>query len=525
LSLEINQLDELAAVPADDDVFAIDDLTAPITTKKLTFARLRTGALIFTNKTIDLDANTLTGTVAEFNTALQGDTFAFISDKLDVFAATSSAELLGVISDETGSGLLVFNDSPTFITPALGTPSSGTLDMTNITLDGTVGEFNTALSGDSFAFLAVANVFTQNQAVRKTALPTMSVARNASLTSGQVMARYDAQSEDDLGAENITYGRIDWSMRDNTNTSKDSAWQLKLMNNNILTAFLTIRGDLTEVQVDNADLEIDSGKQFRVDGGGDTYIHEASANVFEIVEGGNVISMPAIGGDDTLAALGTIQTWTAKQTHKADDVWAKPTGSPMTLTYRRDEATTAVSAQMAFQGKNSDGAQGTQNIGSIVSRLSDTTEAGADGRYLFQVTEDGNDNQVYFEIDGGNARVECFKDLALTATKKLSFDNGGDTFLFEVSANILDLHIGDGTDESIKFENTVMTFKDAFDLAAGTTTGTKIGTGTTQKLSFWNATPVVQPGHIVDPTDLATAITAINAILADLAELGLQAAS
>ena len=35
-----------------------------------------------TNKTFDLDANTLTGTLAEFNTALQGDSFATLADTL-----------------------------------------------------------------------------------------------------------------------------------------------------------------------------------------------------------------------------------------------------------------------------------------------------------------------------------------------------------------------------------------------------------------------------------------------------------
>ena len=47
-------------------------------------------------------------------------------------AATTSAELRGVISDETGTGSLVFGTSPTItsatlVTPALGTPASGTL--------------------------------------------------------------------------------------------------------------------------------------------------------------------------------------------------------------------------------------------------------------------------------------------------------------------------------------------------------------------------------------------------------------
>ena len=54
----------------------------------------------FSNKSIDLTDNTLTGTSLELKTA---------------------------ISDETGSGSLVFATSPTLVTPALGTPASGTL--------------------------------------------------------------------------------------------------------------------------------------------------------------------------------------------------------------------------------------------------------------------------------------------------------------------------------------------------------------------------------------------------------------
>lgn len=42
------------------------------------------------------------------------------------------------------------------------------------------------------------------------------------------------------------------------------------------------------------------------------------------------------------------------------------------------------------------------------------------------------------------------------------------------------------------------------DIGVGTTTGTKIGTGTTQKIGFWNATPVVQPAS----TGTATGFTA-----------------
>lgn len=59
--------------------------------------------------------------------ALGGGGDALTSNPLSQFAATTSAQLAGVISDETGSGSLVFATSPTLVTPALGTPSSGTL--------------------------------------------------------------------------------------------------------------------------------------------------------------------------------------------------------------------------------------------------------------------------------------------------------------------------------------------------------------------------------------------------------------
>ena len=50
-----------------------------------------------------------------------------INGTLAEHGATTSAQLAGVISDETGSGSLVFATSPTLVTPALGTPSAAVL--------------------------------------------------------------------------------------------------------------------------------------------------------------------------------------------------------------------------------------------------------------------------------------------------------------------------------------------------------------------------------------------------------------
>lgn len=50
-------------------------------------------------------------------------------------ATPSSANLIAAVTDETGTGALVFANTPTLVTPVLGTPTSGAL--TNCTADGT----------------------------------------------------------------------------------------------------------------------------------------------------------------------------------------------------------------------------------------------------------------------------------------------------------------------------------------------------------------------------------------------------
>lgn len=59
------------------------------------------------------------------------------------------------------------------------------------------------------------------------------------------------------------------------------------------------------------------------------------------------------------------------------------------------------------------------------------------------------------------------------------------------AGQLLDLQIN-GTSEW-NFSGTVFGIGEANNIAVGTTTGTKIGTATTQKLGFWDKTPVVQP--------------------------------
>lgn len=74
---------------------------------------------------------TLTTTAATTATLPSGTvTLAATSGKLSQFAATTSSELAGVISDKTGSGVLVFDTSPTFTTPNIGAASGTSLNLT-----------------------------------------------------------------------------------------------------------------------------------------------------------------------------------------------------------------------------------------------------------------------------------------------------------------------------------------------------------------------------------------------------------
>lgn len=80
-----------------------------------------------------VDGDLFVGGVAVGGGGGGGD--ALTTNPLSQFAATTSAQLAGVISDETGSGALVFATSPTLTTPTLGVASCTSLAVgANVTI-------------------------------------------------------------------------------------------------------------------------------------------------------------------------------------------------------------------------------------------------------------------------------------------------------------------------------------------------------------------------------------------------------
>ena len=104
-------------------------ITAPATGSTLTISD---GKTLTASNTL-----TFTGTDSSSVAFGAGGTVAYTANKLSVFAATTSAELAGVISDETGSGALVFATSPTLVTPTLGVATATTINKVTLTAPAT----------------------------------------------------------------------------------------------------------------------------------------------------------------------------------------------------------------------------------------------------------------------------------------------------------------------------------------------------------------------------------------------------
>jgi hypothetical protein len=156
-------------------------ITAPATGSTLTIAD---GKTLTVNNTL-----TLTGTDSSSVNFGGGGTVAYTANKLSVFAATTSAELAGVISDETGTGVLVFGTAPTFTTSidggatfsAFGSSSALTIGFTGTGAASTTNIGTAALTG---AFTKTINIGTGGTTGSTTAINLGSTVGSTTTISG-----------------------------------------------------------------------------------------------------------------------------------------------------------------------------------------------------------------------------------------------------------------------------------------------------------------------------------------------------
>jgi hypothetical protein len=108
---------------------------------------------------------------------IDGNPISVKNSSLGQFAATTSAELAGIISDETGSGALVFGTSPVLTTPDIngGTANS----LTSLSIRDTSAEFDVTITGTSSTTLNANRTLTldlvnDNRSIKLTGSPTLS---------------------------------------------------------------------------------------------------------------------------------------------------------------------------------------------------------------------------------------------------------------------------------------------------------------------------------------------------------------
>lgn len=325
------------------------------------------------------------------------------ADNLSVFAATTSAQLAGLLSDETGTGAVVFANSPVLVTPALGTPTSGV--ATNLT--GTA-------SG-----LTAGNVTT-----------------NANLT-GPITSVGNATA---ITAAAITNAMLAGSIAAS-----------KLVGTDIATL-----GTITTGVWNGTTIAIANGGTGQTTAGAGFNALSPMTTAGDITYGGTAGAGTRLAAGTNVQLLhgGTTPSWSAISL-TADVSGTLPVANGGTgVTSSTGSGNTVLSASPTFTG--------TVSMGSGIAFAAGNVTISNNSSYILLLSA----ADLYLRGD---------------ATKGVHINDN--------NAGTVDLSLGGG---AVSIGGTI-TLSDAKNLVLGTTTGTKFGTATSQKIGFFNSTPIVQP--------------------------------
>ena len=173
-----------------------------------------TGSATITNKTINLSSNTLTGTTAQFNTALSDGDFATLDNTValtnkNLNSATNTFPTISIRDDSSsaisialggtlklksndgitttvsqGDTITISLDSNILTETSTDTLTNKSISLATNTITGTIAQFNTAVSDADFATLAGTETLT-NKTISGSS-NTLSNIGNASLTNSSI---------------------------------------------------------------------------------------------------------------------------------------------------------------------------------------------------------------------------------------------------------------------------------------------------------------------------------------------------
>lgn len=182
------QLPSASPVSGQTMVFGTPSAVNGVSQSVGTWATPNVGTVTSVATTGPITGGTITGTGT-----IACATCGVTGSPLSQFAATTSAQLLGVISDEIGTGSLVFATSPTLVTPIIGVATATSINKVAITAPATSATLTIAngktltasnsltLAGTdstTMTFPSASATITQTIASGQTAVPVTALAAN-----------------------------------------------------------------------------------------------------------------------------------------------------------------------------------------------------------------------------------------------------------------------------------------------------------------------------------------------------------
>jgi hypothetical protein len=369
---------------------------------------------------------------------------ALTTNPLSQFAATTSSQLAGVISDETGTGALVFGTSPTFTTSIFSplvngaSTASGTLTLASTTnaTKGTIQIGTTDL-------VNIGNKTTTSQRLVRIGQDTAWVDIGSLVGSTAAWAIYGNQATPSVGVAAL------WGGSTTTNLNGPTT-----VNVTIQTSVGYTMNSFTENLFQQPNL--------RTSGAGTFMEIRAGANTNQTL-GTNIPNFKITG---------------------ANKQWA--TGALATQYFNYFTANT-VSFVGASTATNVYNLFCESPIAGVNATITNNYAAGFSGN-IHQLNN-GTNGIKFQPLVGSTTYSAIYMNQATPSGNNYTLACGGtDTYIRGTSSLSL------VTNQAIiSISTTQVITTDSINYSFGTTSGTKLGVSTTQKLSFWNATPIVQP--------------------------------
>ncbi len=309
-----------------------------------------------TNKTIDLDSNTFTGSLAEFNSALQSDSFVSLtgSETLTNKTLTSPTINGGTFSGSfTGTqdltGLVMSGASPLVFEGATADAYETTLAFTDPTADRTITFFNAT---DTLVGKATTDTLTNKSIDLETNTLTGSLAEfNSALQSNSFtsLTGTETLTNKTLTSPTLTSAVLNTAVSgsavlDEDDMSSNSA--TKLATQQSIKAYV----DSTVTQED-LDIAADSGSNIAIDLDGETLT----------LAGGTGIGSVASGNTITFNIDSTVTTLTGTQT-LTNKTLTSPTINSPTITSLTATALNLTDSSIVFEGATADAYETTLTV-------------------------------------------------------------------------------------------------------------------------------------------------------------------